>query len=167
MINERIHVKNVGALKDTGVVELRPLTVLIGNSASGKSTLMKLVVLMRFIFKRICIRAYLKNAQIDEKIFYIRYREFLREDLKILLSDESFIENIVETSGNHQFRVAIAGGKLEYDDNMPSQDIVFLKEVWVSEMRSVIPTLASKGDIEWLQNHIFHYDDYKAEKSGK
>ena len=23
------------------------------------------------------------------------------------------------------------------------------------------PTLASKGDIEWLQNHIFNYDDYK------
>ena len=80
MIKERIHVKNVGALKDTGVVELKPLTVLIGNSASGKSTLMKLAVLMRYIFKRICIRAYLKNAQIDEKIFYIRYRDFLRDD---------------------------------------------------------------------------------------
>ena len=26
---------------------------------------------------------------------------------------------------------------------------------------------AEQGDIEWLQNHIFNYDDYKAEKSGK
>lgn len=166
MIKERIHVKNVGALKDTGIVELQPLTVLIGNSASGKSTLMKLVVLMRFIFKRICIRAYLKNAQIDEKIFYIRYRDFLRDDLKNLVSDESFIEYIVNTPENHQFRVAIAGGKLEYDDNMPSQDIVFLKEVWVSEMRSVIPTLASKGSLAKNTSLGFYFDetfdDFKA-----
>ena len=58
MIKERIHVKDVGALKDTWIVELQPLTVLIGNSASGKSTLMKLVVLMRYIFKRICQMSY-------------------------------------------------------------------------------------------------------------
>lgn len=166
MIKERIQVKNVGALVSTGVVELRPLTVLIGNSASGKSTLMKLVVLMRYIFKRICIRAYLKNAEIDEKLFYIRYRDFLRDDLKNLVDEESFVEYIVETSGNQKFRVAINGGKLEYDDNMPSQDIVFLKEVWVSEMRSVIPTLASKGSLAKNTSLGFYFDetfdDFKA-----
>lgn len=166
MIKERIHVKKVGALNDTGVVELRPLTVLIGNSASGKSTLMKLVVLMRYIFKRICIRAYLKNAQIDEKIFYIRYRDFLRDDLKDLVTEKSYIEYIVETPDSRQFRLAIVGGKLEYDDNMPSQDIVFLKEVWVSEMRSVIPTLVSKGSLAKNTSLGFYfdetYDDFKA-----
>lgn len=166
MIKEKIKIKNVGALKDTGTVELKPLTVLIGNSASGKSTLMKLVVLMRYIFKRICIRAYLKNAQIDEKIFYIRYRDFLRDDLKMLVTEESSVEYIVETSDNHQFRVAIENGKLEYDDNMPSQDIVFLKEVWVSEMRSVIPTLASKGSLAKNTSLGFFFDetfdDFKA-----
>ena len=166
MIKERIHVKNVGALKDTGVVELQPLTVLIGNSASGKSTLMKLAVLMRYIFKKVCIRAYLKNAQIDEKIFYIRYRDFLRDDLKNLVDDKSFVEYIVETPDNHRFRVAITEGKLEYDDEMPSQDIVFLKEVWVSEMRSVIPTLASKGSLAKNTSLGFFFDetfdDFKA-----
>ena len=166
MIKERIKVKNVGALKDTGVVELKPLTVLIGNSASGKSTLMKLVVLMRYIFKRVCIRAYLKNAQIDEKLFYIRYRDFLRDDLKMLVTDDSFVEYTVETPGNYQFRVAIAGGRLEYDDNLQSNDIVFLKEVWVSEMRSVIPTLASKGSLAKNTSLGFYFDetfeDFKA-----
>ena len=90
----------------------------------------------------------------------------MRDDLKNLVSDESFVEYIVETSGNHQFRVAITGGKLEYDDNMPSQDIVFLKEVWVSEMRSVIPTLASKGSLAKNTSLGFFFDetfdDFKA-----
>lgn len=56
-----IQIKNIGALKDTGVIDIRPLTVIIGSSASGKSTLMKLVVLMRYLYKRVNIRTYLKR----------------------------------------------------------------------------------------------------------
>lgn len=51
MIHETIHIKNLGPLEDTGVVDIKPLTVFVGNSASGKSTLMKALVLMRYIFK--------------------------------------------------------------------------------------------------------------------
>lgn len=40
MIRESIRIRNVGALKDTLLLELKPMTVLIGASACGKSTLM-------------------------------------------------------------------------------------------------------------------------------
>lgn len=52
MIHESIIISNVGALKDVNLKELKPLTVLIGASASGKSTLMKIIALMRYIYKR-------------------------------------------------------------------------------------------------------------------
>ena len=55
MIHETIHIKNLGPLEDTGVVDIKPLTVFVGNSASGKSTLMKALVLMRYIFKPLSI----------------------------------------------------------------------------------------------------------------
>ena len=35
MIEESIHIKNLGPVADTGVIEIKPLTVFIGNSASG------------------------------------------------------------------------------------------------------------------------------------
>ena len=49
MIKESIRVKNVGALKNVERFDLKPLTVFIGASASGKSTLLKIVALMRYI----------------------------------------------------------------------------------------------------------------------
>ena len=48
MIKESLKVRNVGALKQVDLKELKPLTVLIGASASGKSTLMKVIALMRY-----------------------------------------------------------------------------------------------------------------------
>ena len=90
-IKESIQVKNVGALRDTGEIEIRPLTVVIGSSASGKSTLMKLVILMRYLYKRVNIRAYLKNSSIDNKLFTIRFKDSLRDDMKNLFKDDSYI----------------------------------------------------------------------------
>ena len=36
MLKETLNIRKLGALDDTGVVEISPLTVFIGNSASGK-----------------------------------------------------------------------------------------------------------------------------------
>ena len=52
-MKEFIQIKNINALKDTGVIDIRSLTVIIDSSASGKSMLMKLVVLMRYLYKRV------------------------------------------------------------------------------------------------------------------
>ena len=99
MIKESLLVKNVGALRMVNLKELKPLTVLIGASASGKSTLMKIIALMRYIYKRVNIKAYLKNSQIDGAIFYIRFQDLLKDGLKDLFNMESEIEYSVETNG--------------------------------------------------------------------
>ena len=65
MIKESLIIKNIGPLSNIELLELKPLTVLIGPSTSGKSTLMKIIALMRYIFKRVNIKAYLKNSKID------------------------------------------------------------------------------------------------------
>ena len=57
MIKESLLVKNVGALKNVERFDLKPLTVLIGASASGKSTLLKIVAMIRYIYKRVNIKA--------------------------------------------------------------------------------------------------------------
>ena len=63
-MKEYITIKNVGPLKDIERMSVRPLTVLIGESAIGKSTLMKVLVLMRYLFKRANIRSFLKHSSI-------------------------------------------------------------------------------------------------------
>lgn len=43
-MKESIHIKNFGPLKDIDIEEIKPMTVFIGESASGKSTDRKSVV---------------------------------------------------------------------------------------------------------------------------
>lgn len=50
-MKESIIIKNLGPLKEVEISDIKPLTVFIGRSASGKSTIMKIIVLMRYIYK--------------------------------------------------------------------------------------------------------------------
>ena len=158
MIKESLKVKNVGALKDINLQELKPLTVLIGASASGKSTLMKIIALMRYIYKRVNIRSYIKNSQIDGAIFYIRFQDYLKDGMKNLITKDSQIEYIVETNGN-RYILSYLNGKLNASIDIPNEDLTFFKEAWVSEMRNVIPVWASRGSFVSGSSFGFYFDE--------
>lgn len=157
-MKETIRVKNVGALKDTGIIEISPLTLLIGNSASGKSTLMKLIILMRYIYKRVTILAYIRNANVSKKVFYIRPNDFLRDDLKNLITKESYIEYVIEVHG-HQYSISLDKGKWTLPKHIENNDLEYTKEVWVSEMRSAIAPIASKGSLAKNTSLGFYFDE--------
>lgn len=158
MIKESIRVKNVGALKNVYLPDIRPLTILIGASASGKSTLMKLIALMRYIYKRVNIKAYLKNSQIDGAIFYIRFQDLLKDGMKNLIDKSSEIEYAVKVNG-HEYVLTYKAGKLDTSIEIPNEDLVFLKESWVSEMRSVMPVWASRGSLVKGSSFGFFFDE--------
>lgn len=158
MIKESIKVKNVGALRDVKLEELKPMTVLIGASASGKSTLMKLIILMRYIYKRVNIKMYLKNSNIDGAIFYIRFQDLLKDGMKNLITDDSEIEYAV-TVNRHTYVISYANGKFTTPNEMPNEDLTFFKEAWVSEMRSVIPIWASRGSLVKGSSFGFYFDE--------
>lgn len=158
MIKESLLVKNVGALRMVNLKELKPLTVLIGASASGKSTLMKIIALMRYIYKRVNIKAYLKNSQIDGAIFYIRFQDLLKDGMKDLINKESEIEYSVETNGR-RYLISYKDGKLNTAIDIPDEDLTFFKEAWVSEMRSVIPVWASRGSLVKGSSFGFYFDE--------
>lgn len=158
MIKESIKVKNVGALKNVRLEELKPMTVLIGASASGKSTLMKLIILMRYIYKRVNIKMYLKNSNIDGAIFYIRFQDLLKDGMKNLITEDSEIEYTV-TVNRHTYVISYAKGKLTTPNEMPNEDLTFFKEAWVSEMRSVIPVWASRGSLVKGSSFGFYFDE--------
>lgn len=158
MIKESIRVKNVGALKNVYLPDIRPLTILIGESASGKSTLMKLIALMRYIYKRVNIKAYLKNSQIDGAIFYIRFQDLLKDGMKNLINRSSEIEYTVNMNG-HDYVLTYKNGKLDTSVEIPNEDLVFLKVSWVSEMRSVMPVWASRGSLVKGSSFGFYFDE--------
>lgn len=158
MIKESLRVKNIGALHDVYMPELKPLTILIGESASGKSTLLKIIALMRYIYKRVNIKAYLKNSEIDGAIFYIRFKDLLKDGMKGLINDNSQIVYSVEVNG-HSYVVSYENGSLSTPQEIPNEDLIFIKDSWVSEMRSVIPVWASRGSLVKGSSFGFYFDE--------
>ena len=43
----KLRIRNLRSLEDTGPIELRPLTLLVGKNSSGKSTLLRVLPLLR------------------------------------------------------------------------------------------------------------------------
>ena len=44
---KKLRIRNLRSLEDTGEIELRPLTLLVGKNSSGKSTLLRVLPLLR------------------------------------------------------------------------------------------------------------------------
>lgn len=142
-MRESISIKNFGPLKNISIDDIKPLTVFIGESASGKSTLMKVIVLMRYIYKMVNIRSYLKNANITKSPFRLRFDSLLHDGLEKMITLETEIVYTVETNGN-SYTITYSKKTLRASTNITNNDLAFFKESYISETRSIIPTWASK-----------------------
>lgn len=143
-MKESIIIKNFGPLKEVEIDDIKPLTVFIGKSAGGKSIIMKVIVLMRYIYKMVNIRSYLKNAKITRSPFKLRFNSLLHDGLKRMITAQTEIYYTVEINGN-KYTLKYTNRGLQSDINIPDKDLIFFKEAYVSGMRSLIPIWASKA----------------------
>ena len=143
-MKESIIIKNFGPLKEVEIDDIKPLTVFIGKSAGGKSIIMKVIVLMRYIYKMENIRSYLKNAKITRSPFKLRFNSLLHDGLKGMITAQTEIYYTVEINGN-KYTLKYTNRGLQSDINIPDKDLIFFKEAYVSGMRSLIPIWASKA----------------------
>ena len=143
-MKESIIIKNFGPLKEVEIDDIKPLTVFIGKSAGGKSIIMKVIVLMRYIYKMVNIRSYLKNAKITRSPFKLRFNSLLHDGLKGMITAQTEIYYTMEINGN-KYTLKYTNRGLQSDINIPDQDLIFFKEAYVSGMRSLIPIWASKA----------------------
>lgn len=143
-MKESIIIKNFGPLKEVEIDDIKPLTVFIGKSAGGKSIIMKVIVLMRYIYKMVNIRSYLKNAKITRSPFKLRFNSLLHDGLKGMITAQTEIYYTVEINGN-KYTLKYTNRGLQSDINIPDKDLIFFKEAYVSGMRNLIPIWASKA----------------------
>ena len=143
-MKESIIIKNFGPLKEVEIDDIKPLTVFIGKSAGGKSIIMKVIVLMRYIYKMVNIRSYLKNAKITRSPFKLRFNSLLHDGLKGMITAQTEKYYTVEINGN-KYTLKYTNRGLQSDINIPDKDLIFFKEAYVSGMRSLIPIWASKA----------------------
>lgn len=159
---ESIYIKNLGPLKEISIPDIKQLTVLIGESGSGKSLLMKTLIFFRYLYKMLNIRWYLKNANINKSHFNLSLQNMLSPELKQYFRRENKdLEVIysVEINGNRH-QISYKKGELVKSDtkkNIPNQDLIFLKESWISELRNVIPEWSSYGKSSRQSKSLDYY----------
>jgi len=144
-MKEYITIKNFGPLVNIEELEIKQFTFFIGESASGKSTLMKVVAMMRYLYKMANIRSYLRHSKISKTPFRMRLKTMIeRQGMAKMFDKNSFIVYRVEINTGVSYEIRIENGKL-YVPVIPKEDLVFRKVSFVSENRNIIPTWAQKA----------------------
>ena len=142
-MKEYITIHNVGPLRHIEQLEILPLTVLIGESAIGKSTLMKVLVLMRYLYKLANIRSFLKHSKITNSPFIIRFESLLKTtNLVAFFQSSSYIRYEVHADSGNVYSIEYDNSKIKRTllPKISEEDLTFWKESFVSENRNVIPS---------------------------
>ena len=128
-MKEYITIKNFGPLTKIENLEIKQFTLLIGESASGKSTLMKVVAMMRYLYKMANIRSYLYRSKITKSPFRIRIDSMLkRQGMTKMFSKESTIVYSVVMDDGRQYDIRIENGVLKKAEIIEQEHLIFCKD---------------------------------------
>ena len=132
---EYLRIENFGPIVEIELEDIRPLCVLIGESGSGKSTIMKVLSLFRWIYKRVNLRSYLKHAKIKRTQLGFKIKplmrtsgiyEYLRADSVIVYRRDNYEIKMENRSVNIRFTIA-------------PDDLCLDKVCFISDKRAMIP----------------------------
>lgn len=168
-MRESIIIRNLGPLKDIKIDDIKPFTIFIGESGSGKSLLMKTLIFFRYYYKMLNIRWYLKNSNVRKNLFKLKIDSLLSPELRHYFKNKNTEVIYTLTINDNEHSIVFRNGTIERNSTnraIPNEDLVFLKESWISEQRNVIPQWIEFGNLSKSRNLDFYfqetYNDFRA-----
>lgn len=160
MLKESVSIKNFGPIVDVQIDEVKKMNVFIGNSGSGKSTIMKILVLFQWLFKQLCLRSYIKKAGVQENIKEFDFKEYLSNvDILGYLRDDT---EIIYKRG--KYTVSYKNKKLNTRVDIDGSDLSLEKMTYISDKRNLIPNLmAGSVPADKISDFFLHetFEDFK------
>ncbi|MDE6421960.1 MAG: ATP-binding protein [Muribaculaceae bacterium] len=153
MSRESLTIRNFGPIVNVELPDIKRFNIFIGESGSGKSTIMKVLAMMRWIYKMCCVRTYFKTSGIQTP-FRFRTEAILTDNgLKDFLRHNSEI-----TYQNGSFVIQLIKGGLKFPrKNVDQQELTLQKISYISDKRVLIPDLAA-GNVS-LRHGMFYLDE--------
>lgn len=133
MVKESISIYNFGPIAEVELVDINSLLVLIGPSGSGKSTVLKLLAIFRWLYKRACIKTYLKKAGVKSLGRDVTFKKIL----KTSGIDEYLKANTRITYTRGETIITFSSGKLNAG-NILIPELSCEKIAFISDKRSII-----------------------------
>ncbi|WP_139453612.1 AAA family ATPase [Campylobacter armoricus] len=132
---KKLKIKNFGPIKDINI-EIKPFTILIGKSGSGKSILMKLIYSFDIIIDKLTF--IMNNENMFNEIIEFDLKE--NTDIFNKYEIDDFFNNdteIIYTSTNNTIKVQNNKVVISYDTQIVSE------QVFISDLRYIIPDILS------------------------
>lgn len=137
---EYLRIENFGPIVDIELNDIRPLTVFIGESGSGKSTIMKVLALFRWIFKRVNLRSFIKLSGIKNSKLGFKTTPLLQTSgLLEYLKENS---KIVYRKGKYEIVMERKSTRVNVQ-TMDAEDLSLEKICFISDKRSILPDILS------------------------
>ena len=135
---EHLYLKNFGPIKEMDI-DLKPLMVFIGESGSGKSAILKLLSLLRWVHKQNNLRTYFVKSSIAKK-----KSDYSRLSSEALLK-MSALDELVRKDTIIRFQIGDTlyeskEGKIRTDAKL-NGDLTLDKIAFISENRGVLPDI--------------------------
>ena len=154
-IRESLYIKNLGPVKEVMFEDITPMTVLIGKSGCGKSTVMKVLSICRWVNKMVYLRQYLQMGNIKESPFKFDFRSYFKTS-SVPLSADTLIK--YEFDGT-MILFDEGGLRINYSE---SGFLSLEKICFITEKRNMISDLvslrANRKDAGFYLNEIL--DDF-------
>lgn len=134
-MTEYLRIENFGPIQEVILDDIRPLTIFIGESGSGKSTIMKVLSLFRWIFKRVNLRSFLQHAGIKKTGLKFKIKPLMKTSgiFEYLKADSV----IVYRRGNYEIKMQNRSVNIRFV--IAQEDLCLDKVCFVSDKRAMIP----------------------------
>lgn len=142
MQKESLIIKHFGPIKEVNLEEVKPFTFFIGESGSGKSTILKVLALMRHMYKQLNLRSYLKLGNVIDKTIDLSMGEYLRNGgMNDYVTEKT---ELSYTKGDYEIKYTIKG--LEGTRKViPASDLSLEKISFLSDKRAAIASLLANN----------------------
>ena len=139
---QKVLIKNLGPIKES-CIEIKPLTILIGESGTGKSVILRTISMLKWIYKRMQYKALFKSTKIKNDALRFRLKSIIETSLlEDFFNKASYIE--FQIDGASFITIKDNSLKVHYknikDDVLSIDKIVFL-----NDNRSAIPEILSSA----------------------
>lgn len=154
MNKEHLMIKNLGPIKEVYLENISPFMVLIGESGSGKSTILKTLALFQWIYKMINIRTYLAMSGVRKSPFRFSWQAYMRN-----AGFEGYLKRdteIVYRVGS--CTIKYSDWKLNTSCEIPVNELSLMKIAFISDKRNMIPNLVAgkvKNNYDFYLNQTF------------
>jgi len=136
-MKECLEIRKFGPIDHLVLDDIKPLTVFVGESGCGKSTIMKVLAIFRWIYKMVNIRSYLKDySNVQKSPFSFNFPSYLKLDgLESYLKPDTFFSY---SRGFCSMKYSKRRLRL-VNQHIPREELSMEKISYVSEKRNLIP----------------------------